>query len=362
MAIFPHIYLRVICVNNYRFKIVLCLLGVTVFTVVFFVDPEGMIGGVSNGLSICAAAIIPSLFPFMVISDFVIRSGVADMAGKFINPITKLIFRLPGSAGCAIIMSMLGGYPVGAKMTAQLLEDGSINRNQAKRMLLFCVNAGPAFVIGTVGTVIFSSRRAGVILYLSMIVSSLIMGLASGIFSENEKDIKIKTPEFRSGVFSQSVMQGVNSTLMLCAWVLLFSCVGSYVNKLPVSISMYVSLISEVTGACISACGRYPVSIQALIMGWAGVCVHCQLLPFIKEIQLKYRHFAVSRIVHGALAATVADVLFRFFPCETDVFSTGTEVLPEIYSVSVPAAVSTVILSAMLIAELTALIKKKNNA
>ncbi len=328
----------------------------------FFIDPQGMIGGVSDGLRICAAAIIPSLFPFMVISDFVIRSGLADLAGRFINPVTRLFFRLPGSAGCAVVMSMLGGYPVGAKMTAQLLEDGSINRNQAKRMMLFCVNAGPAFVIGTVGTVIFSSRKAGIILYLSMIVSSLIMGFASRFFSGNEIDIKIKTPEFRSGVFSQSVMQGVNSTLMLCAWLLLFSCVGSYLKKLPDGIAQYTNLITEVTGACISACGRYPVSIQALIMGWSGICVHCQLLPSIKETQVKYLHFVVSRIVHGALSATVADFLFRIFPCETDVFSTGTEVLPEIYSVSVPAAISTVILSAMLIAELTALIKKKNNA
>lgn len=337
-------------------------MGITAFIVLFFIEPQGMIKGVSDGLRICAAAIIPSLFPFMVISDFVIRSGLAGFAGRFTDPITRLLFRLPGSAGCAVIMSMVGGYPVGAKMTAQLLENGSISRNQAKRMMLFCVNAGPAFVIGTVGTVVLSSRRAGVVIYLSLIISSLVMGIFSRFFSEDEIGLKAKPAEFKTGTFSKSVTQGVNSTLMLCAWILLFSCFGSFLKMLPVRVSEYLGLISEVTGACISVCGRYPVSIQALIIGWAGICVHCQLMPSIKEVKVKYLHFVLARIIHGALAATLADFLFRFFPCETNVFSTATEVLPKIYSVSIPAAVSTVILSAMLIAELTAVIKKKNNA
>lgn len=321
-----------------------------------------MIDGVSEGLSVCATAIIPSLFPFMVVSDYVIRSGLAGIVSRFLDPVTRFLFRLPGNAGCAVIMSMLGGYPVGAKMTAQLLENGSISHNQAKRMMLFCVNAGPAFVIGTVGTVIFSSRRAGIILFSSMIISLLAMGIFLRFFAEDEIGIKTKTPEMKSGIFTVSIMQGVQSMVFLCAWVLLFYSINSSFENLPYNISLYLGLVSEVTGGCISASQRYPVSIQALIMGWAGFCVHCQLFVYIKETQVKYLHFLISRIVHGALSATVADFLFRLFPCETDVFSTGTKVLSQVYSISAPAAVSTVILSVMLIAEVSLLIANKNNA
>lgn len=362
MAIFPHIYLRVILVDNYRLKAILRFSGVAAFMAAFFFNPQRMIDGAGKGLNICTTVIIPSLFPFMVVSDFVIRSGLAEVMSRLLDPITRFLFRIPGSAGCAVIMSMLGGYPVGAKMTAQLLESGSISRNQAKRMMLFCINAGPAFVIGTVGTVIFSSRRAGVILFSSMILASLMIGVFSRFFDEDAIALKAKTPEIKSGILPTSVMQGVRSMVFLCAWVMLFCCVGSFAESLPYDIYGRLALISEVTGGCISASLKYPVSIQALIMGWGGLCVHCQLIPYLRETQTKYLHFALSRIVHGALSATVADFLLKVFPCETDVFSTGTQVLPKLYSVSVPAAVSTVILAVMLVAELSAFLKKKNNA
>ena len=96
-------------------------------------------------------------------------------------------------------------------------------------------------------------------------------------------------------------------------------------------------------------------------MGCAGLSVHCQLLPYIKETQVKYLHFILSRLFHGALSATIAEFLFWLFPCQTSVFSTNTEVLPQLYSVSVPAAVATVMLALMHTAEMPAMFRNKNN-
>ena len=349
--------------KNYRVRFVLCIFAVIVFVTAFFISPETVIGGVSNGLKLCAASIIPSLFPFIVLSDYLIRSKSVEMFGRFLEPITKSVFRLPGSAGCAVIMSLVGGYPVGAGMIAKLLENGNISQGQAKRMMLFCVNAGPAFVIGTVGTVMLSNRKAGIILYLSMIVSALAMGAFFRFFDSSTIEIKTKKPEFKSGVLNQSVTNGINSMFNLCAWVLLFSCINALIENfdIPANIMTWIKMITEVTGGCITASGKYPVSVQALIMGWAGLSVHCQLLPYIKETQVKHLHFLLSRLVHGALSATLAEFLFWLFPCQTSVFSTNTDVLPQLYSISVPAAVATVILAVMLAAEMTALFKNKNN-
>lgn len=349
--------------KNYRVRFVLCFFAVIVFITAFFISPETVIGGVSNGLKLCAVSIIPSLFPFIVLSDYLIRSRSVEIFGRFLEPVTKAVFRLPGSAGCAVIMSLVGGYPVGAGMIVKLLENGSISQNQAKRMMLFCVNAGPAFVIGTVGTVMFSNRKAGTILYLSMIVSALVMGAFFRFFDSSALEIRTKMPEFKSGVLNQSVTNSINSMFNLCAWVVLFSCVNALLESfsIPDSVMMWIKMITEVTGGCIAASGKYPVSVQALIMGWAGLSVHCQLLPYIKETQVKYLHFILSRLFHGALSATIAKFLFWLFPCQTSVFSTNTEVLPQLYSVSVPAAVATVILAVMLAAEITTVFRNKNN-
>ena len=348
--------------NNYKVKIILCVIGIALFWTAFFMNPQLMIEKVNESLQLCIAVLIPTLFPFMVLSDFIVRSGLGGIVGSFFEPITRLLFRLPGNSACAVIMSAVGGYPVGAKMSAQLVEEGSLTAQQGKRMMLFCVNAGPAFVIGTVGTVMFSSRTAGMILYFSMVISSFAMGVFTRIFAKETFFYKPKKITFETKVISQSVMNGLQSTLLLCAWVLLFSCVNSLTDiiPLPESVRSWAKLITEVTGGCITASDSFPVSIQALVMGWSGLSVHCQLLPYIKTAGLKYSHFMLSRVIHGAVSATVADVLFRIFPCETSVFSTSSEVLPQMYSVSVPAAIFMMLLGAMLITELSQLGKKNN--
>lgn len=340
-----------ILLNNYRLKIILSLVAILVFIAMFIYDPTAMVKGVSDALTLCGTAVIPPLFPFIVLSDFLVRSGLCDIIGNFLAPVTKAVFNLPGSAGCAVFMSAVGGYPVGAKMTAQLLESGKITRSQGKRMILFCVNAGPAFVIGTVGAVMFSSRRAGVILYLSMLISSVFIGVFLRFFDSEKLDLKRAETAFDPSIASQSVMQGTNSILMMCGWILIFSCINVFIKKLPLNENtlVWLNIITEVTSGCAAASKVFPVSVQALVMGWAGLSVHCQLFPFVKVTGLKLTHFFLSRLVHGGFATAVAVVLFKFFPCEVSVFSVNADVLPAAFSVSAPAAAAMLILCAFLI-------------
>lgn len=321
---------------------------------VFFIAPEVVIKGISNGLTLCAVAVIPPIFPFMILSDFIIRSGLSDCADRFLSPVTRFLFRLPGCTGCAVFMSMVGGYPVGMKMTAQLVECGDISEKQGRRMALFCVNAGPAFVIGTVGAVFYSDKKVGIILYLSMILSSFVMGVALRFIDSQDLPQKKKTQNLELSVFGQSVMQSTESMLSLCAWVIVFSGIIAIISWLPLgeNVLLWLKMAVEVTGGCKSAVNTFPHSVQALVMGWAGLSVHCQCYPFIKLLNMKYSHFALSRLIHAGLSATVADVLFRLFPIEEQVFSTGTAVMPEVFSVSVPAGVAMLFLASFLVIEM----------
>lgn len=321
---------------------------------VFFFAPEVIIKGISNGLSLCAVAVIPPIFPFMIISDFIIRSGLSSLADRFLAPVMRFLFRLPGCAGCAVLMSMVGGYPIGMKMTAQLVERGDISEKQGRRMALFCVNAGPAFVIGTVGAVFFSDKKIGIILYLAMIISSLAMGVALRIIDNEDVSGIKKTKNFDPSVFGQSVMQSTESMLGMCAWVIVFSGIIAIFSLLPLgeNILLWLRIITEVTSGCKTAVGVYSNSIQALIIGWAGLSVHCQCYPMIKQLDMKYSRFALSRLIHAGLSATLADAMFRIFPVEEQVFSTGTDVIPEAFSVSVPAGVAMLFLAAFLVIEM----------
>ena len=314
-----------------------------------------MIDGLRKGLAVCGTSVIPSLFPFMVLSDFLVRSGFSNIIGNRISPLTGKLFRLPGAAGCAVIMSLIGGFPVGAKMTAQLFENGDITAEQGRRMMIFCVNAGPAFVIGTVGTVMLSSRKAGIILFVSMTVTSLLTGIASKIIARGECEIKAEIKaEYTRGALTDSVSQSVQSMLNVCAWILLFSGINEFFIRLPVSrtTSVWFSIMSEVTGGCMSASGCFPACVLALVLGWAGLAVHCQLMPYLRVLGMKITYLWAARLIAGGVSSAVAWILFRIFPCEISVFSNMSDIISKPYSVSAPAAAAMLVLSALMLTDI----------
>ena len=118
------------------FQIVVVLLCL----VFMFKFPDTVTNGVTEGLKVCFYIILPSLFPFMVLSTYIIKSNIFDFAYKFLAPISKFLFRQSACTVPVIILSMIGGFPVGIKMVGNLLRENSITKNQAQRLCIFCMN------------------------------------------------------------------------------------------------------------------------------------------------------------------------------------------------------------------------------
>lgn len=321
-----------------------------------------MSSGVRNGLLLCGETVVPSLFPFMIISDFLVRSGASDGIGRLLSPVTEKFFRLPGCSACAIFMSLIGGFPVGAKMISQLYENGSLSRPQAKRMIRFCVNSGPAFVIGAVGASMLSDKKCGIILFVSQTVTALIIGFLSRFgkkesFQRTDNVHKYVNPS----AFIESVASSTEAMLNICAWILLFSSLMPFLTKLAKLNSAFSILVvlSEVTGGCSYAANNLPLFFLAPVLCWSGFAVHMQLLPYLKKIGISLPDFWLSRIANCALSLPIAFLLFRLFPCEAQVFSSFSEITVKPYSVSVPASVAMLLLGAFTIMDINLARDKK---
>lgn len=348
--------------NNYKIGVFLICTGILTFSLLFFFAPAVMIDGIRKGLSLCGTSVIPSLFPFTVISDFILRSGLGNIIGRRLAPLTDKLFRLSGAAGCAVLLALVSGFPVGARLTAQLYGNGEITQKQGRRMLFFCVNAGPAFVVGTVGAAMLGSRKAGVILFISLTLSSLLIGFFSRFADKNAKEIPPSPVHFNPSVLPESVNSSVNAMLSVCACILLFSGLNAYLIRLPVSPSVgnVLSMLSEVTGGCLKSAGTFPAFVCAFVIGWSGFAVHCQLLPYLNILKMKYSVFLLSRLLSGTVAAVIAFVLFKAFPCEISVFSSASAVTVKPYSVSVPASAAMLLLAAIMIIDMSSCTKRKN--
>lgn len=304
--------------------------------------PQEMVRGIRSALSLCGTAVIPSLFPFFVLCTFFVRSGLCESFGKVSSPVMRRVFRLPGAAAGAVLLGLCGGFPVGTRMAAQLYKGGSVTEAQAQRLCMFCVAAGPAFVVGTVGAEMLRSRTCGWILFGSLTAANLTVGILLrfiGTAAAPDKKIPPCLP------LTQSICEAVSDAgagmLPLCAWILLFSGICAVLERLPQSVYVPLCCFLEVTNGCrIAAQNGVSLPVLAAILGFGGLSVHCQILPYITQCGVKLSHFFTSRFVCGALAAVNCAAILRFFPqaAQTMLLQSGRVVEPVRASVPVSVA------------------------
>lgn len=293
--------------------------------------PQAVAAGISRGLSICSNVLIPSVFPFLVLCGIVVRVGLAAALGRRLEHPTRRIFGLPGCCAAAIVIGFVGGYPAGGAAVGDLVRSGQISRDEGKRLLRFCVNGGPGFVIGTVGAVLMGSTAIGAVILLANTLASLLLGVL-GVPKDKRRQPPIRQTSAAAQPLSVALVESVTSAcealLSMCGFVLLFSAVTALVEvsgitallgKTPSGTRLLSALLAsvlEVSCGCTAAAslGSYAAFFLAFAVGFGGLSVHCQLAAALRDVRLIDGTFFVTRLAQGSLTAVLTVVLLRFIP------------------------------------------------
>ena len=150
--------------------------AILAMVIVLLVEPQRAMKGALQGLSLCCQVIIPSLFPFLVLSRLLLESPLAGPLGAPLSPYTKCLGIPSRKAAGALLCGLLGGFAAGASAVEQLYEAGELTKQEAERLLVCCIGSSPAFIVGSVGAVMLHSVFAGWLLFLSQVSASLICG------------------------------------------------------------------------------------------------------------------------------------------------------------------------------------------
>ena len=142
---------------RWRILACLCLGGLLVW---FLADAGAVRDSVAEALALCARSVVPSLFPFLVASSALLALGFGELAAPWLAGLMEPLFRVPGAGSAALVLGLVGGYPIGAKTAADLYRENLVSREEAERLLAFCNNSGPAFILGVVGAGVFASSRS----------------------------------------------------------------------------------------------------------------------------------------------------------------------------------------------------------
>ncbi|MBQ8503709.1 MAG: hypothetical protein IJ491_05470 [Clostridia bacterium] len=256
-----------------------------------------------------------------------------------------------------IVLSMVGGLPIGGKMTAEMYDKGYITKRQGQRLIMFCMNPGPAFVITTVGHYLTGSAQIGVLVFTALVISSLSVGfLTRFIYSDDDFEYKISkntacTKISIKDAIVSSVTESGRGMLNVCAWVILFSCISEMIALLPLNegTKTFINCILEVTNGCEYAAQSQPVPVLAGIIGFSGICAHLQIMPAITKVKLPIKYFLSARIINGSLAVVITMLLLKLFPITVQTISMGS--LPERINtdISAPVCVGIMIMSVLLL-------------
>ncbi len=306
------------------------------------------VSGVKKGIDICTDSLIPSLYPFMILTNYYALSQISEVRIGIIDKHFGLLYRLPGCCAAVILFSFVGGLPVGAKMSVALYERGLISKEQCGRMLCFCVNPGPAFVISAVGMTMLGSKSTGVIIYVSLLLSSVIIGIVSRYFSSADEtyinSISAKNSAVKGTPLETAVLKSSKSIFGICAWVVAFSCLNEITVNLNLSeaVKNFILCTSEMTCGSMKAAESFSAPIIAAVIGFSGFCGHMQLMGAINKAEMKYKYFLVSRIINSGLSTVICSFLMKCFPVAEETFSVG--IKPEVSENSGSAVLSALML------------------
>lgn len=306
--------------------IILCIL----YFLSMFLNPQLIIQSTTKSAIIWWEKVLPSLFPYFLVINVLIESKLVSYLSNIFFLPSKKIFKLSSNGFLAMIIGMLTGYPVGAKMVCNLYSQKLISKNEAIRLLYFVNNSGPLFIIGTVGINLLGSKKYGYMLFFVHILASLIIALCTSRFAQSEilsASVPYKLLNFDIGkVLSKSVKDSVESILIICGFITLFFNLNNVLEYFKIYHSicslfrftgaddtlikgLLYGLFEITNGSLQINTNSLPVwqklIASELIISWGGLSVHFQTISFLSVAGLQSFHYIIGKLIQCALATAI---------------------------------------------------------
>ncbi|TCT16961.1 sporulation integral membrane protein YlbJ [Natranaerovirga pectinivora] len=306
----------------------LLYIGVILILISLIIAPKYTFEAATEGLLLWSNVIVPSLLPFIIVSNLIIQFNIVRYISIIFNPIMKYVYKLPGVAGYAWVLGMLSGYPMGAKIVADLLNKNLITQKQAQYLLTFSNNASPMFVLGFVSVGILDVGNLGIYLLIILYISSLLTGVIfSFVYRIDTKNINntkkytlVKSNETAFKIFDQCIIDGVDLIVRIGGYVIFFSIILSLVNLIPidslliknfllgtVEISNGISLLSKIPNGI-----ETKIVLVNTIIAFGGFSVHAQTASVIQNTNLSITKYVLAKCVNAFITFLLTLLFFIF--------------------------------------------------
>ena len=323
-----------------------------------------------NGLELWAFTVVPSLFPFFVITNLLSKTNVVNILGKLLDKIMKPLFNVPGIGGFAFVMGLISGYPVGAKVVSDFRKQQLVTKDEGERLLAFTNNSGPLFILSSVGISLFGDTKTGILLLCTHILSCITVGIILGKFSKksdddfrnkinnrlNTNNIKKKenfkkqisnnnsssriTLNNLGNILADSINNSISTIFLIGGFVVIFSVVISMLNTshmldlisnlfkpilqlFNIDLNFAKPLLSgiieltngvkQVANIHIKAISQN-IIICAFLLGFGGFSVLLQVFSIVSKTDLSMKKYCLGKFMQGIFASIYTFLALKFIP------------------------------------------------
>lgn len=314
--------------------LILALIGL------FVIDPKNNIDATLNGIIVWGTSLLPALFPFFFFTKILTELGFVEKISKYLAPITNKLYNTPGVSAYVYVMSILSGYPVGAKITSDLYENKLITYGQACRITSFTSTSGPLFIIGTVGIGMFFNKYIGLAILISHFVGALINGLLYRNYhlkkeKQNNVVFNLNTTS-KENILEAAMYNSIKSILIIGGYIALFFMIITMLNnfnllssinfllsnllsffKIPPSIAPSITnAIIEITRGCLDLSllttnPKISSVVASFIISFGGFSTHMQALTFLRKFKINVRFYLLQKITHAIIATSICLALVQ---------------------------------------------------
>lgn len=281
--------------------------------------PERYVLTCFTGFAMWAECVLPSLFPFMVITLILVKTGLAEKASLPLRRVTGL-FRLPPSSAACFLLSILSGYPAGSRVLNEFYDNGSLTKADCQKLSYLCSTSGPLFIIGSVGFKMFGDKIIGLKILaahlLSVIITSLVLALISKSGKNNAYVRKAPDKNVLYNCF-----YGAVTAVAVAGGFIAFFCVAAQIfsdfnilRPLELLLNLFTDEklssavctgLIEPTAGCRAVAalsnGKLAVAFAGFLITFGGVSIILQQLSYLLNCGVKPFKFIAVKFVQAAI-------------------------------------------------------------
>ena len=343
--------------NLSKMKTILLAAGVALMAISMILLPEESLEASIRGLNMWWGIVFPSLFPFFVISELLIGVGVVTFMGVILEPLMRPLFRVPGVGGFAWAMGMASGFPAGAKLTARLRQEETVDEERSRKVGLIHKFLQPSFYFRGCFSWFFQNPRLGIILALAHYLGNFLVGFTMRFYGEKQlkkehtkptgfllskalsalhrKRLENKKPIGK--LVGDAVTSSIQTLLMIGGFIILFSVINKLLFDLQITLILAkligsvftifhlpsalsvptiaglfeITLGNQMTSKVQEASLMHKAIIASFILGFSGFSVQAQVASILAQTDIRFRPFFLARVLHGFVSGVLTFILWK---------------------------------------------------